>query len=65
MHYYGMRLRGYAPGCQPKGVKEVVELDASFKRKYWDVISYDRKLTEEEVKNYELDYLGEMSEKGE
>ena len=57
MHYYGMRLRGYAPGCQPKGVKAVEE-----DSRYWNVIGYERKLTEEEEKAYELDYLKEREE---
>lgn len=56
MHYYGMRLRGFSPGAQPKGVKERKD---DIKRKYWDILVYERKLTDEEVKMYELDYLGE------
>ncbi len=51
---YGMRLRGYSPGCQPKGVV-LREDDTS--GKYYDIIIYDRKLTEKEVTDYELDEL--------
>jgi len=53
---YGMRLRGFSPGCQPSGVKDRMDDETG---KYWDIIVYDRKLTETEVKDYELDYLGE------
>ena len=58
MYKYGMRLRGFAPMCQPmdglKGVHEDVT------GKYYDILAYDRKLTEKELKDYELDYLGEV-----
>ena len=30
--------------------------------KYWDFLIYDRKLTDKEVANYELDYIGETDE---
>ena len=51
---YGMRLRGYSPGCQPKGVT-LREDDPS--GKYYDIIVYDHRLTEKEVTDYELDEL--------
>ncbi len=53
---YGMRLRGFSPGCQPKGVLKR-EDDPS--GKYWDLLVYDRKLTDEELANYELDFIRE------
>lgn len=53
---YGMRLRGFAPGCQPKGVIE--RLDDTTGR-YYDIITYDRPLTAAEIENYELDDLNE------
>ena len=53
---YGMRLRGYSPGCQPKGVI-LREDDPS--GKYYDIIVYDRKLTAKELMDYELDDLEE------
>lgn len=52
---YGMRLRGFSPGCQPRGV--VDHEDGS--GRYFDFIFYDRKLTDAEEHDYELDYLGE------
>lgn len=53
---YGMRLRGFSPGCQPPGVKDRLDDETG---KYWDIIVYDRELTETEIKDYELDYLRE------
>lgn len=55
---YGMRLRGFAPGCQPmKGLIDWKDLDEE-KCGYYSLLYYDRKLTEQEVRDYELDYLG-------
>lgn len=54
---YGMRLRGFSPGCQPKHGFWTRRDDIS--GKYWDIIVYTRRLTEEELRNYDLDYLGE------
>ena len=52
---YGMRLRGYAPMCQPK--------DGFIRRedsdKYYDIIVYNRELTQEELNQYELDVVVE------
>lgn len=62
-YYYGMRLRGFAPGCQPKdGLigrmsdkdKKIIEDIAV---RYHDVLGYGRKLTEKELEDYELDFL--------
>lgn len=53
-HYYGMRLRGCAPMCQPKGF---ARLDDTTGR-YHDILAYTRKLTDNELYDYELDYLG-------
>lgn len=60
MYRYGMRLRGFSIGCQPNVGLERVEEDET--GKYWNVLIYARKLTESEVKDYELDYLGETKE---
>jgi len=57
---YGMRLRGFSIGCQPmNGFIEAVE-DTS--NKYWNIIIYDRQLTEEEENHYSLDYLGRLGD---
>ena len=57
VYKYGMRLRGFSPGCQPKEGFLYREDDTT--GKYYDVIAYDRKLSDKEVSDYELDYLGD------
>ena len=53
MYKYGMRLRGFSMGCQP--MRGFVERLDDPTGKYWDIIIYDRELTEKEVADYELD----------
>ena len=56
MYVYGMRLRGFSPGCQPMdGLDAVMEGS----RKYHNVLIYRRELTDEEVRDYELDRISE------
>ena len=50
---YGMRLRGFSPGCQP--MKGFICREDDTTGKYWDVLVYDRELTESEIRDYELD----------
>lgn len=54
-YIYGMRLRGYSPGCQPKE-GFLMRLDDP-KGKYFDLLSYNRELSFEEMRDYELDFL--------
>ena len=55
-----MRLRGFSIGCQPRqGFVERVD-DAS--GRYYDILIYSRELTQEELVEYELDYLGGTDE---
>lgn len=55
VYVYGMRLRGFSPGCQPKhGFVERLDDPSG---KYWDILVYDRELTPEEVRDYDLDRL--------
>ena len=57
MNYkYGMRLRGFSIGCQPR--KGFVERQDDTEGKYHDIIIYNRELTEDELNKYELDRLG-------
>ena len=56
-YVYGMRLRGFSPGCQPKEGFLYREDDTT--GKYYDLLTYSRKLSDKEVSDYELDYLGE------
>ena len=60
-YFYGMRLRGYSPGCQPKGVVERLD-DGS--GKYWDILVYSRPLTDRELRDYELDFIKSCDETG-
>lgn len=60
MYKYGMRLRGFSIGCQPS--KWFVDAMPDESGKYWDFLIYDRKLTDKEVADYELDYIGETDE---
>ena len=57
---YGMRLRGFSPGCQPKNGLYGREDDAT--GRYHDIIIYERQLSEEEIRDYELDYIKNVSE---
>lgn len=54
---YGMRLRGFSPSCQP--MKGLLLATEDTDGRYHDILSYARKLSDEEVNDYELDYLGE------
>ena len=60
MYRYGMRLRGFSIGCQP--MTGLIRREDDPTGKYHDVLVYDRQLTDQELKGYELDYLGEVSE---
>ena len=53
---YGMRLRPFSIGCQPMDGLVEIMID----NRYWNILIYDRKLTDQEVSDYELDYLGEV-----
>lgn len=55
MYKYGMRLRPAMPGAQPRDFEKFDESD----KRYWNVLYYKRQLTQEEMKAYDLDYLGE------
>ena len=54
---YGMRLRGFSLGCQPK--EGFVKRRDDISGLYYDVLVYNRKLTSKELNDYELDFLGE------
>ena len=58
---YGMRLRGFSIGCQPKD--GLIRREDSSDKNYYDVIVYDRKLTEKEMNDYALDELEERGNK--
>ena len=56
---YGMRLRGFSIGCQPK--KGLIERLDDTTGRYHDILVYDRQLDPKELEDYELDYLGKES----
>lgn len=56
LYTYGMRLRGYSSGCQPR--EGFVAADDDVLQEYHNILYYDRKLSDEDCKNYDLDYLG-------
>ena len=55
IHKYGMKLRQCGPGCQPKGFVKCENLENA---DYYSFIWYDHELTEDEVKQFDLEYLG-------
>ena len=54
-YQYLMKYRSVAPGAQPKGVIDWQELPDK------TIITYERKLTEEELKDYELEEVSVAS----
>ena len=63
LYKYGMRLRGFSIGCQPmKNFYERQDDDGSHGRHYHDILIYTEKLGEQDLRNYELDYLGETEQ---
>lgn len=55
IYTYGMRLRGFSPGCQP--MNGLIERRDDPKGRYHDLLLYDRELSEKEEQDYELDYI--------
>lgn len=54
-YMYGMRLRGFSIGCQPND-GFIDRIDDRTGR-YHDIIIYNRKLSDEETEQYELDRI--------
>lgn len=55
MFKYGMRLRGFSLGCQP--ICGFVERLDDETGKYWDILVYNRQLTEQEILDYDLEAI--------
>ena len=55
---YGMRLRGFSPGCQPMEGLVRVEHPLDLE-KWWDILVYDRELNDTELFLYDLDKVEE------
>ena len=62
-YVYGMRLRPFSIGCQPKQGLVYVDPKESYqnKRRYWSILVYDRPLTEAEMDIYGLDFLNQYN----
>ena len=58
MYKYGMRLRGFAPWCQP--MEGLITIFGDKSGKYHDLLLYNRRLTPKEVSDYELDFIEEV-----
>lgn len=59
VYVYGMRLREYGIGCQP--MKGLVYYEYTCEgNEYYSYLFYDRKLADEEMKQYDLDFLTEI-----
>lgn len=56
LYTYGMRLRGFAPGCQP--LDGLADHCPDPTGKYHDILVYERELSRYEQQSYGLDYLG-------
>ena len=56
-YWYGMRLRGFSPGGQPMdGLGSVMKGN----EKYYNILVYNRKLTDKELRDYEMDFIEEF-----
>lgn len=52
---YGMKYRGFAPMCQP--MKGLISAEEDGSGKYYNILIYDRMLSEEEIREYELEVI--------
>ena len=52
---YGMRARGFSIGCQP--MDGFIRRENGIKEKYFDILVYNRKLSDKEICDYQLDYI--------
>lgn len=61
IYKYGMRLRGFSIGCQPMaGLIDWTDTSAG---PYYSELTYKRQLTDEEVRDYELDFITQEEER--
>lgn len=59
LYRYGMKHRGVSVGAQPKGFLFFEDMDKDWCG-YYSYVFYDRKLTPQELRDYEIEYLGEV-----
>lgn len=56
-YFYGMRLRGFSPGAQPKeGLIQYEDTDRNWTG-YYSILTYNRRLSESEISDYELTFI--------
>ena len=60
LYRYGMKKCQYGYGNQPTTGFYIVDQNSDFFGKYHDIIVYQRKLTDDEVRVFDLDFLGEV-----
>ena len=63
-YIYGMKARPFSIGCQPmeglmsSNVLKLLKIDLDeVSMKYHDILLYDRKLTDKELYDYELEFI--------
>ena len=56
-HKYGMKQRGFSPGCQPMNGLLYSSLDLTYK--YYAILTYDRELSDVEMDLYDLEKVEE------
>lgn len=60
IYLYGMKERGASPGAQPKeGLVGIREDETAV---YYNIIGYNRILSDKEERDYSLDWLGGVHE---
>lgn len=57
---YGMKRRAFGFGNQPESGFYVVDRNWELFKKYFDIIVYQRILTEDECRVFDLEFLGEV-----
>lgn len=55
VYRYGYRLRPPGIGCQPQGFTHCEKCE--YEAKYWGIVEYERKLTREEIEEFELEEI--------
>lgn len=61
MYYeYGMKQRGFSPGCQPK--EGLIGRRDDLNGRYYDILIYSKMLCQKDERHYDLDYLGYVSD---
>ncbi len=50
---YGMKIRPFSIGCQPNGAIDVKEANKA-QTGFYDIVVYDRELSDEEISKFEL-----------